>query len=289
MQFTVYSDRAHARLALRHAGLWFDATNLWGAPLGPADLPGLDAAACERLLAALAAKRPNPLDLSQQALLPPLVPGARIFCIGLNYADHASESAMDRPAHPVVFLRTHESFTGHGRPLVLPAVSSAFDFEGELVAMIGRGGRHIPADDAARHIAGYTAGNDGSIRDYQLKRGTQWTLGKNFDGSGALGPCFVTADELPPLARGLKLHTRLNGEVVQSSDTRHLIFDLGRLVAALSEATELRPGDLILTGTPAGVGAVRQPPLFMKAGDVVEVEIEGIGTLRNTIEAERRA
>ena len=287
MQFTVYSNKGQAQLALRHSGLWFDASNLAGRPLGPADLPLLDQAACERLLGELAAKRPAPLDLAAHALAAPLVPGARIFCIGLNYADHASESAMDKPAHPVVFLRTHESFTAHGQPLVLPAVSTAFDFEGELVAMIGRGGRHISPDAAAAHIAGYTVGNDGSIRDYQLKRGSQWTLGKNFDRSGALGPCFVTADDLPPLARGLKLQTRLNGEVVQSSNTSHLIFDLGRLVAALSEATELRPGDLILTGTPAGVGAVRNPPLFMKAGDVVEVEIEGIGTLRNTIEAER--
>jgi hypothetical protein len=178
---------------------------------------------------------------------------------------------MDRPAHPVVFLRTHESFTGHGRPLVLPAVSSAFDFEGELVAMIGRGGRHIPADDAARHIAGYTAGNDGSIRDYQLKRGTQWTLGKNFDGSGALGPCFVTADELPPLARGLKLHTRLNGEVVQSSDTqilkvRWLVLGSNRRAPRISPrmmASE-RPSGSVIAAT-SGVGCM-VPPLRTNSG-----------------------
>lgn len=288
MQLTVYSDDGNARLALRHSGQWFDVSKLAGRPVGPADLPTLDAAFGERLLSVIAERRSSPLTIAEQAVLAPLVPGARIFCIGLNYADHASESAMEKPAHPVVFMRTHESFVGHGSSMILPSVSSAFDFEGELVAMIGRGGRHIPADSAAAHIAGYTIGNDGSIRDYQLKRGSQWTLGKNFDQSGALGPCFVTSDELPPLARGLKLQTRLNGEIVQSSNTANLIFDLGRLVAALSEATELRPGDLILTGTPAGVGAVRQPPLFMKEGDVVEVEIERIGVLRNTIAAERR-
>jgi 2-keto-4-pentenoate hydratase/2-oxohepta-3-ene-1,7-dioic acid hydratase in catechol pathway len=165
-------------------------------------------------------------------------------------------------------------------------VSTQLDFEGEMVAVIGKSGRHIRKEDALSHVAGYSIFNDASIRDYQFKS-AQWTIGKNFDHTGAFGPEFVTADALPPGASGLRLQTRLNGAVVQEASTASMIFDVATLVALLSEAVCLQPGDVIVTGTPSGVGLARKPPLFMKAGDVCEVEIEGLGILRNPIEDEK--
>ena len=167
-------------------------------------------------------------------------------------------------------------------PIIRPRESEALDYEGELVAVVGRAGRHIAPTEALSHVFGYFIANDGSLRDYQ-HRTPQWTVGKNFDCSGAFGPVLVTADELPPGAAGLRLETRLNGEVVQSSSTDRMIFDVATLVSIISEVMTLLPGDLILTGTPAGVGHSRNPKLYMKPGDVVEVEIEGVGTLRNPI------
>jgi 2-keto-4-pentenoate hydratase/2-oxohepta-3-ene-1,7-dioic acid hydratase in catechol pathway len=171
----------------------------------------------------------------------------------------------------------------HGAPLIRPIVSEQLDFEGELAAIIGKPGRHIPVDQALDHIAGYAPFNEASIRDYQIARGQQWTLGKNFDGTGAFGPEFVTADELPPGAKGLHLETRLNGTVVQSANTDDLIFDIATLVSRLSEAVRLETGDVIVTGTPAGIGLFRKPQLWMKPGDVCEVEIERVGLLRNPV------
>ena len=169
-----------------------------------------------------------------------------------------------------------------------PRASEKLDYEGELVAVIGKGGRHIPRAAALSHVCGYSIFNDGSIRDFQL-RTPQWTVGKNFDNTGPFGPVFVSADELPPGAHGLKIETRLNGRVMQSATTADLIFDVATLVALISEAMTLEPGDLIITGTPAGVGAARKPPVFMKADDICEVEIEGIGILRNPIVDEAAA
>ena len=213
---------------------------------------------------------------------PPFSRANKIICVGLNYRDHTDESGYKQPDYPTLFARFTTSFVGHLAPIVRPRVSEALDFEGELVAVIGRGGRHIAPCDALSHVGAYTVGLDGSVRDYQ-HRTPQWTVGKNFDRTGATGPVIVTADELPPGARGLRLETRLNGEVVQSSNTDRLIFDVATLICVISEAMTLLPGDLILTGTPAGVGHSRNPKLYMKPGDVVEVEIEGIGTLRNPI------
>jgi 2-keto-4-pentenoate hydratase/2-oxohepta-3-ene-1,7-dioic acid hydratase in catechol pathway len=174
---------------------------------------------------------------------------------------------------------------GHGSPIVRPKVSMQLDYEGELVAVIGKAGRHIAKADALSHVAGYSICNDASVRDYQFKS-AQWTIGKNFDNTGPFGPVFVTADALPPGAAGLQLQTRLNGVVVQSASTSSLIFDVATLVSLLSEAVCLLPGDIIVTGTPSGVGLARKPPLWMKHGDVCEVEIEGIGTLTNPIRDE---
>lgn len=218
--------------------------------------------------------------------LPPIDNPAKVFAIGLNYTDHAAESNFAAPKFPVVFQRYRSSWVAHEQPLVRPHVSTQFDYEAELVAVIGKPGRYIGKEDALTHVAGYSLFNDGSIRDYQL-RTNQWMLGKNFDASGSFGPEFVTADELPPGAKGLRLQCRLNGQVLQDANTTDMIFDVETLVAVCSEAMALEVGDIIITGTPAGVGMARKPPVWMKPGDVCEVEVERIGVLRNGIVDER--
>jgi 2-keto-4-pentenoate hydratase/2-oxohepta-3-ene-1,7-dioic acid hydratase in catechol pathway len=235
--------------------------------------------------AAARLKAGSPVDPATVTCRPPLTRAGKILCVGLNYADHAAESAMEAPDFPTVFARFNTGLVGHNAPLVKPNISDRFDYEGEMVAVIGKAGREIPEADALSHVAGYSIFNDGSIRDYQL-RTPQWTIGKNFDGTGGFGPVFVTADELPDGGAGLKIETRLNGEVMQSSNTKHLIFDVRKLVSLISIAMTLEPGDIIVTGTPSGVGAARKPPVFMKPGDICEIEIEGIGTLKNPVVAQ---
>jgi 2-keto-4-pentenoate hydratase/2-oxohepta-3-ene-1,7-dioic acid hydratase in catechol pathway len=215
-------------------------------------------------------------------MLPPLTEPRKIICVGLNYADHSKESGFEPPSYPTIFARFASSLIGNGADMIVPRVSSALDYEGELAAIIGLGGRYIQKADALKHVAGYALFNDGSIRDYQSKT-PQWTVGKNFDGTGAFGPEFITADELPLGAKGLQLQTRLNGAIVQSASTDEMIFSVADLVSILSEALTLEPGDVIVTGTPAGIGAARKPPLYMKDGDVCEVEIEQLGILRSPI------
>ena len=216
-------------------------------------------------------------------VLSPVVP-AKVICVGLNYADHAAEAKMELPAFPILFSRFASSLVGPNDPIDLPAVSSSLDYEGELAVIIGKRGRYIRQAAALDHVAGYAVFNDATIRDYQ-QRTTQMFIGKNFDGSGPFGPVIVTPEELPPGASGLRIETRLNGEVMQRSSTDQLIFDVAALIAAASEAMTLEPGDVIITGTPAGVGAAHTPPRFMTAGDVCEVEIERIGTLRNEVKS----
>jgi len=174
---------------------------------------------------------------------------------------------------------------GDGAPIVRPRASIQLDFEGELVAIIGKPGRNIDGSDALDHVVGYSIFNDASVRDFQFKS-PQWTVGKNFDGTGAFGPCLVTADELPPGGKGLRLQTRLNGEVVQDASTDDMVFDVATLITIISEAMTLNSGDVIVTGTPSGVGLSRKPPLFMRAGDFVEIEIEKIGVLSNPVTEE---
>jgi 2-keto-4-pentenoate hydratase/2-oxohepta-3-ene-1,7-dioic acid hydratase in catechol pathway len=186
------------------------------------------------------------------------------------------------PEYPTVFARFNTGLVGHGQPLIKPKVSDMFDYESELAVIIGRRGRNISAADALSHVAGYSIFNDGSIRDYQL-RTPQWTIGKNFDGTGGFGPDFVTSDELPPGAEGLRMTGRLNGETVQQTLTSDLIFNVEKLVSMISTSMTLEPGDVISTGTPSGVGLSFKPPKMMKAGDVFEIEIEKIGTLRNPV------
>jgi 2-keto-4-pentenoate hydratase/2-oxohepta-3-ene-1,7-dioic acid hydratase in catechol pathway len=226
-----------------------------------------------------------PVDPDSVDILPPLRRPPKILCVGLNYADHAAENAVTRQAYPTLFSRFASSLVGHGAPIERPRSSEQLDFEGELVAIIGTGGRHISRQRALDHVAGWSIFNDASVRDYQLKT-PQWTVGKNFDRTGAFGPWFVTADELPRGATGLTLETRLNGTVVQSASTADLLFDVATLVEIISEAMTLESGDLIVTGTPGGIGLFRKPQLWMKNGDVVEVEVERIGILRNPIRDE---
>ncbi|WP_043832655.1 fumarylacetoacetate hydrolase family protein [Muricoccus aerilatus] len=252
----------------------------------PGTLDSLVAAGPEALKAAGQALLSAPaVSLESVELLPPLTNPGKIICVGLNYADHSAESGFAVPSYPTIFARFTSSLIGHGAPILRPVVSEQLDFEGEFVAVIGRGGRHIAKDAALDHVIGYSVFNDASVRDFQLKA-PQWTVGKNFDSTGAFGPTLVTADEVPPGARGLRIETRLNGQVVQSASTDSLIFDVATLISTLSEAFTLSAGDIIVTGTPAGVGLARKPPLWMKPGDVCEVEVEGLGILSNPIKDE---
>ncbi|MBN9428835.1 MAG: fumarylacetoacetate hydrolase family protein [Burkholderiales bacterium] len=219
--------------------------------------------------------------------LAPVALPSKAIAVGLNYVDHAAEGKMDPPTYPVLFNRFPSSWVAHEQPLLRPHVSTQFDYEGELVVVIGRAGRYIDKSKALDHVAGYSIFNDGSIRDYQFKS-AQWMMGKNFDNSGAFGPEFVSADELPAGARGLRLQTRLNGQVLQDANTRDMIFDVATLVSVCSVPFELQPGDIIISGTPAGVGLARTPQIFMKPGDRCEIEIEGVGVLSNPVADESR-
>jgi acylpyruvate hydrolase len=223
----------------------------------PIDLAGLIAQGRASLLAAGDALLQGPeIDLEAVELLPPLPAPGKIICIGLNYADHSAESGYEVPDYPIVFGRFPSSLIGHGAPIIRPRISEQLDYEGEFVAVIGRGGRDIPRARALEYLIGYSLFNDASVRDYQFKT-PQWTVGKNFDGTGAFGPVLVTADELPAGCAGVRLQTRLNGSVVESASTDDLVFDVAMLVSMLSEAFTLEPGDIIVTGTPAGVGLAR--------------------------------
>lgn len=214
--------------------------------------------------------------------LPPLPRPPKILCVGLNYLEHTNEVKLEQPTYPTLFTRFATSLVGHNEPILRPQCSAALDYEGEMAVVIARGGRHISKETALEHVFGYAVFNDGSIRDYQF-RTPQWTMGKNFDATGGFGPDVVTADELPPGGRGLQVETRLNGNVVQSASTDDMIFDVPTLISLMSEVLTLEPGDVIVSGTPAGIGWAREPRLLMKHGDVCEVSITGIGTLVNPI------
>ncbi len=216
--------------------------------------------------------------------LSPLVKAPKIICLGLNYKDHAAEGGFQVPEFPTVFGRFNSSLIGHGAPIIKPTTSEQLDYEGEMIAIVGKGGKDISKEDALDHIVAYSVFNDGSVRDYQLKT-PQWTVGKNFDDTGAFGPWIVTADELPAGGAGLKIETRLNGQVVQSANTSDMVFDVVDTVTLLSTCFTLEAGDVLVMGTPSGIGLARNPPLFMKDGDICEVEIEKIGLLVNPIKA----
>ena len=216
----------------------------------------------------------------------PVIPRpGKILCIGRNYAAHAAEGGAETPTFPEVFMRSATSLTAHQGTIIRPLCSVTLDFEGEFAFVVGKRCRHVAEEEALDYVAGYTLFNDASIREYQ-KASTQWTVGKNFDSTGAFGPELVTADELPPGLAGLTLRTWLNGEQVQEGNVDDLVFPVSRLIAILSEGITLEPGDVVVTGTPAGVGFARKPPLWMKDGDTVEVEVEGLGRLVNTVRDE---
>ncbi len=240
--------------------------------------PGLAAT-----LAARAAGEPA-VPLDGLALLPVMPSPRKIVCLGVNYHDHAKEGGNTVAEYPALFLRCATSLLAHGAPLRVPAVSSKLDFEAELALVIGRPARHVSEAQALDHVFGYACFNDATLRDYQRKT-TQWTIGKNFDATGGFGPCLVTADELPPGCTGLHIESRLNGRVMQSASTSDMVFGVARTIALLSEAMTLETGDVIVMGTPAGVGYARTPPVWMQAGDTIEIEIEGVGLLRNPVTA----
>ncbi len=225
------------------------------------------------------------LNFDGLTLLPVIPRPPKIICIGRNYAAHAREGGVEPPSYPEIFYRGATSLVAHGQPIIRPVCSDKLDYEAELVAIVGKKARHVKRADALPIIAGYSVFNEGTLRDYQRKS-SQWTIGKNFDDTGAFGPEFVSADELPDFAHGLSIKTRLNSEVMQDANTRDFIFPIDELIEKLSECMTLEPGDIIITGTPQGVGYARTPPVFMKDGDVCEVEIEGVGTLSNPIKDE---
>jgi 2-keto-4-pentenoate hydratase/2-oxohepta-3-ene-1,7-dioic acid hydratase in catechol pathway len=218
--------------------------------------------------------------------LPVARPG-KIVCLGLNYLEHAKEGPQrdNIPKYPTLFMRGLNSFVPHRAPLIRPRVSEQLDYEAELVAVIGKRAKHMTLANAASCIAGYTCCNEGSVREFQ-RHTTQWHAGKNFDDSGSIGPWMVTADDLPELGKGLKIESRLNGHVMQSDNTANMMFPIAETIVYITQGITLEPGDLLVTGTPAGVGHARKPPVWMKAGDTLEIEIEGIGILRNPVEDE---
>jgi 2-keto-4-pentenoate hydratase/2-oxohepta-3-ene-1,7-dioic acid hydratase in catechol pathway len=219
--------------------------------------------------------------LADVALLAPVPRPGKVICIGLNYGAHAAEGGNAVPDYPAIFLRGATSLVGPVDPIVLPECSDKLDFEAELAVVIGKTATNV-VENPLDYVAGYTCFNDATIRDYQRKT-SQWTVGKNFDQTGAFSGDLVTPDELPAGAAGLRIQARLNGEVMQDSNTGDLIFDVATLVKTLSEAMTLEPGDVIATGTPSGVGYARKPPVFMREGDRIEIEIEKIGTLSSLI------
>lgn len=221
------------------------------------------------------------LDADGVTMLPPIPNPGTVLCVGMNYAAHVAEAGRDKPTYPAIFTRTANSIVGHGQALVRPKASERFDFEGELAAVIGTPARHVAESEALDVVAGYTCFNDGSLRDYQRHTSQFWP-GKNFFRSGSAGPFLVTSDDVGDPG-ALSLETRLNGTVMQSTSTGDMVFDLRQQIAYLSTVTELRPGDIIVTGTPSGVGAFRDPQVWMKPGDRIEVEISKVGLLANSI------
>ena len=249
----------------------------------PGTLPELIAQGADLLRTGKSLGQSPAIDLNAVRLLPPVPAPPKILCVGLNYDDHLEESGLKKPAYPEIFARFATSLIAHQQPIRRPRESNALDYEAELAVVIGKPGRRIPREKALDHVAGYSLFNDGTIRDFQL-RTPQWTIGKNFDGTGAFGPWLVTPDAAPPGAYGLRIQGRLNGQVMQDARTDQLIFSVPALIEMISVAMSLQRGDVIITGTPGGVGAARKPPIFMRPGDVFEVEIEGIGVLSNVVQ-----
>ena len=284
MRLVAFDDKGTAKLGVLLGEAVVDLTR--AAPELPRDLVSLIKAGPAAFSAAGEAARKAKPDATRPAsglrFRPPIENAGKIVCLGLNYVDHAAEGGHAKPEYPSLFMRCTTSLAAHGEALWRPKASSKFDYEAELVAVVGRAARHVSLANALDHIAGYSCFNDGSIRDYQRKT-SQWTIGKNFDRTGGFGPWFVTSDEVPPGAAGLSIQSRLNGKVMQNANTRDMIFPVAETVVLLSQCMTLEPGDLLVMGTPAGVGYARNPPVWMQPGDTIEIAIEGIGVLSNPI------
>jgi acylpyruvate hydrolase len=219
--------------------------------------------------------------------LPVARPG-KVMCLGLNYLEHVKEGAQrdNIPKFPTIFMRSRTSLVPHGQPIMRPKVTETLDYEAELILVVGKRAKHLTAANATSCIAGYSCGNEGSVREFQRKT-TQWDMGKNFDRTGGFGPWLVSADELPNAAKGLKIESRLNGKVMQSDNTDNMMFPIVEMLVYITQGITLEPGDIIFTGTPSGVGFARTPPVWMKNGDICEVEIQGVGVLSNPIADEK--
>lgn len=287
MKFVTFKTAQGNRLGLVDGSQVIDVNA--AAPEVPADLraalrAGIDLVSLGKsLIANEAGHRVQLADIQYAPVVPE--PGKTI-CLGLNYYDHAAESGREKPVYPWFFLRSTTSLLAHEEVAVLPKVSERFDYEAEVAVVIGKNtGKHVKQEDALNYVFGYACFNDMSVRDYQ-KRTPQWTIGKNFDKTGAFGPMLVSADELPAGAEGLRIQCRLNGQVMQDANTKDMIWNVAETIALLTECVTLEPGDVIIMGTPAGVGQSRTPPVWMKAGDKVEIEVENIGLLVNTVGAE---
>ena len=280
MKFLSYSFQNQAS--------WGLATDTGVVSLYSAQTPTLRSAMVAGVLEKLGASAQGQADtctLAQIQYLPVITDPGKIICIGHNYEEHRVETERDKTENPTVFLRVADSQTGHLQPLLMPPESDHFDYEGEIAVVIGKGGRRIARDHAWEHVAGYSAYNDGSVRDWQ-RHTTQFTPGKNFVGTGAFGPVLVTRGEISD-GEELNLTTRLNGQVMQHATTAMMIFPIPRLIEYVSIFTTLAPGDVIVSGTPGGVGARRKPPVWMKEGDLVEIEVSKIGVLSNRVEKEK--
>jgi acylpyruvate hydrolase len=284
MRFATTVQQGRARLGVVDGAHWIDLAAHGATDLRAALEAGVDLAAAGR--AAIASGAPR-LPLARQRFAPLVPEPGKTVCLGLNYFDHAKEGGRtEKPDYPWFFYRGKSSLIGHGEPGVVPKVSSKFDYEAEMAVVIAKKvPRHISKADALKYVFGYSCFNDMSVRDYQKRTG-QWTIGKNFDATGGFGPVLVTADELPPGATGLRIQSRLNGQVMQDANTDDMIFAVDETIALLAECMTLEPGDAIIMGTPAGVGQARTPPVWMKAGDTIDIEIEKIGVLSNPIVAE---
>lgn len=252
----------------------------------PAIGSDLAALAADPDLAAQAAAAMGTAPMVPLTSITPALPIAKpgtIICLGLNYVEHIKEGGYDIPDYPALFMRGRNSIMAAGAPLIRPACSEKLDYEAELMLIVGKGGRHIPEETALAHVFGYTVFNDGSVRDYQRKT-HQWTPGKNFDDTGAIGPFVVTPDEVPEGAAGLKIESRVGDEVLQSSNTANMIWGVAKTLSIISEYTTLEPGDHIALGTPPGVGHAKKPnPRWLKPGEVIDIEIEGIGICSNPV------
>jgi 2-keto-4-pentenoate hydratase/2-oxohepta-3-ene-1,7-dioic acid hydratase in catechol pathway len=252
-----------------------------------ADLRAVLAAGALQELLIASTQGPQTFQVEEVNFEPVIPNPQKILCVGLNYISHRTETKRPETKYPSIFTRFADTQVGHETPVLRPSFSTAFDYEGELAVVIGRRGRHISEQDVSAHIAGYSCYNDVSVRDWQ-RHTAQWTPGKNFPSTGAFGPSLVTPDEIPDLG-ALTLTTRLNGKVMQEAPISDLIFSVPVIVSYISKFTPLYPGDVIATGTPGGVGDRRDPPVYMKDGDVVEVEIDRIGILRNVVQSEAHA